>query len=89
MPTLVVGPNWVGDMIMAQSLVAFLKSKRPEDPIHMLAPRWSLDVARRMPEVDQAIELPFDHGELQLKKRWAFARTLRYSNYHRAFVLPN
>ena len=38
MPTLVVGPNWVGDMIMAQSLVAFLKSKRPEDPIHMLAP---------------------------------------------------
>ena len=58
MPTLVVGPNWVGDMIMAQSLVAFLKSKRPEDPIHMLAPRWSLDVARRMPELIRRLNCP-------------------------------
>ena len=89
MPTLVVGPNWVGDMIMAHGLISFLKSKRPDDPIHMLAPRWSLEVARRMPEVDQVIELPFDHGELKLKERWAFARKLRFSRYHRSFILPN
>jgi heptosyltransferase-2 len=89
MPTLVVGPNWVGDMIMAHGLISYLKSKRPDDPIHMLAPSWSLEVARRMPEVDQIIELPFDHGELKLKERWAFARKLRFSRYHRAFVLPN
>jgi heptosyltransferase-2 len=89
MPTLVVGPNWVGDMIMAHGLISYLKSKRPDDPIHMLAPSWSLEVARRMPEVDQVIELPFDHGELKLKERWAFARKLRFSRYHRAFVLPN
>ena len=89
MPTLVVGPNWVGDMIMAHGLISFLKSKRPDDPIHMLAPSWSLEVARRMPEVDQVIELPFDHGELKLKERWAFARKLRFSRYHRSFILPN
>ena len=89
MPTLVVGPNWVGDMIMAHGLISFLKSKRPDDSIHMLAPSWSLDVARRMPEIDQVIELPFDHGELKLKERWSFARKLRFSRYHRAFVLPN
>jgi heptosyltransferase-2 len=70
-------------------LISYLKSKRPDDPIHMLAPSWSLEVARRMPEVDQVIELPFDHGELKLKERWAFARKLRFSRYHRAFVLPN
>lgn len=89
MPTLVVGPNWVGDMIMAHGLIAFLKSKRPDDPIHMLAPSWSLDVARRMPEIDQLIELPFDHGELRLKERWSFAKRLKFSRYHRAFILPN
>ena len=42
-----------------------------------------------MPEVDQVIELPFDHGELKLKERWAFARKLRFSRYHRSFILPN
>lgn len=89
MPTLVVGPNWVGDMIMAHGLISYVKSKRPEDPLHMLAPSWSLSVASRMAEVDQVIELPFAHGELNLKARWRFARQLRFSKYHRAFVLPN
>lgn len=89
MPTLVVGPNWVGDMIMAHGLIAYVKSKRPEDPVHMLAPSWSLAVASRMAEVDQVIELPFAHGEFNLKARWQFARQLRFSKYHRAFVLPN
>lgn len=89
MPTLVVGPNWVGDMIMAHSLITYLKSKRASDPLHVLAPTWSLDVARRMAGVDQVIELPFDHGELHLKRRWQFARQLKYSKYRRAFVLPN
>lgn len=89
MPTLVVGPNWVGDMIMAHSLIKYIKSKRASDPLHILAPAWSLAVARRMPEVDQVVELPFGHGEFHLKRRWQFARQLRYSKYHRAFVLPN
>jgi len=89
MPTLVVGPNWVGDMIMAHGLIAYVKSRRPNDPLHMLAPSWSLAVAQRMPEVDQVIELPFAHGELNLKGRWHFARQMRFSKYHRAFVLPN
>lgn len=89
MPTLVVGPNWVGDMIMAHGLISYLKAKRPDDSIHMLAPSWNLDVARRMDEIDQVVELPFDHGELKLKERWKFARKLRAASYHRAFVLPN
>jgi heptosyltransferase-2 len=89
MPTLVVGPNWVGDMILAHSLIAYIKSKRASDPLHVLAPAWSLHVAQRMAEVDQVIELPFGHGELHLKRRWQFARQLKYSKYHRSFVLPN
>jgi len=38
MPTLVVGPNWVGDMIMAHSLITYIKSKRASDPLHVLRP---------------------------------------------------
>ncbi len=89
MPTLVVGPSWVGDMVMAHGLISYLKTKRPDDPIHVLAPAWSINVARRMVEIDHVIELPFDHGELKLRERWAFARRLKVSRYHRAFILPN
>ena len=89
MPTLLVGPNWVGDMIMSHGLISYLKAKRPDDELHVLAPRWSLAVAGRMAEVDQLIELPFSHGELCLKARWDFARSLIKNKYHRAFVLPN
>ncbi len=89
MPTLVVGPSWVGDMILTQGLLMYLKSRRPDDSIHMLAPKWSLDIAHRMREVDTLIELPFGHGDLKLRERWGFARQLCGSQYHRAFILPN
>lgn len=32
-PTLVVGPAWVGDMIMAQSLFITLQRLQPEQPV--------------------------------------------------------
>ena len=84
------GPNWVGDMIGGAWADLFLKSKRPDDPIHMLGSlAGGFDVARRMPEIDQLIELPFDHGELRLKERWSFAKRLKFSRHHRAFILPN
>lgn len=89
MPTLIVGPNWVGDMMMAHGLIQNIHGNRPDDRIHVLAPDWCLDVARRMPEVSGWISLPFAHGELNLKGRWAFAQTLKAERYHRAFILPN
>ena len=89
MPTLIVGPNWVGDMMMAHGLIQSIHGNRPDDRIHVMAPAWCLDVARRMPEVSGWIESPFAHGELNLKGRLAFAKTLQAEQYHRAFVLPN
>lgn len=89
MPTLIVGPNWVGDMVMAHGLIQGIRANRPDDVIHVLAPTWCLDVARRMPEVSEWIPLPFAHGELNLKGRYAFAQTLKAGLYHRVFVLPN
>lgn len=84
---LVVGPSWVGDMVMAQSLYRFLRTRDPEIAIDVLAPPWSLPLLARMPEVRRGIELPFAHGELGLGRRRALGRTLQ-RRYDRAIVLP-
>ena len=85
---LVVGPSWVGDMVMAQSLFRVLQSAAPDEPIDVLAPGWSVPIVARMPEVRQAIELPVGHGELRLGVRRAVARRLRPAGYGQALVLP-
>ena len=68
-PLLVVGPSWVGDMVMAQSLFKKLKQRSPETPIDVLAPAWSEALTARMPEVRRSIVMPLGHGQLQLRER--------------------
>ena len=84
---LVVGPSWVGDMVMAQSLFKLILSRSPSSSIDVLAPGWSLGVLGRMPEVTRAIELPVQHGELGLTKRWRAGSRLN-GQYERAIILP-
>ena len=86
---LVVGPNWIGDALMAQPLLARLREKRPGIKLDVLAPDWVAPVARRMPEVDEVIAVPFRHRALQLGSRWRLGRTLRERGYSEAIVLPN
>jgi len=85
---LVVGPSWVGDMVMAQTLLKSLKECRPDVSLDMLAPPASLPVAERMPEVRRCIEFGVGHGELSLGYRLSVARRLR-GEYTQAIVLPN
>jgi heptosyltransferase-2 len=85
---LVVGPSWVGDMVMAQSLYKLLRQQNQDTEIHVVAPPWSLPVLERMPEVARGIELAVGHGELGLGRRVALARRLRAERYARAIVLP-
>lgn len=85
---LVVGPSWVGDMVMAQSLFKMLAEHRPGTAIDVLAPGWSLPVVARMPEVRRAVESPTAHGELALRKRRDVGRRLRGQGYEQAIVLP-
>jgi lipopolysaccharide heptosyltransferase II len=84
---LVVGPSWVGDMVMAQSLYRTIKAREPSAVIDVLAPAWSLPLLERMPEVARGIELPLAHGELGLARRRRLGRALR-GRYTRAIVLP-
>lgn len=86
---LVVAPNWIGDALMAQPLLARLRDKEPQLAIDVLAPEWVAPLARRMPEVSEVIAVPFRHGKLQLASRWRLGRTLRARGYRQAIVLPN
>ena len=85
---LVVGPSWVGDMVMAQSLFKALRANAPDTPIDVLAPGWSLPLLARMPEVRSGIEIPLGHGRLGLAERWRLGRSLR-GRHRQAIVLPN
>jgi heptosyltransferase-2 len=86
---LVVAPNWIGDALMAQPLLARLREKAPRAQVDVLAPEWVAPVARRMPEVDDVIAVPFRHGELGLRSRWKIGRELKARRYDQAIVLPN
>jgi heptosyltransferase-2 len=85
---LVVAPNWIGDALLAQPLLARLHKRLPGVGIDALAPPWTAAVFKRMPEIEEVIPSPFLHGELRLKDRWHLGRSLR-QRYDEAIVLPN
>jgi len=85
---LVVGPSWVGDMVMAQSLFKLLRQRHPGCTIDVLAPAWSLPILERMPEVRQGIVLSLGHGVFGIKERYRLGVSLRGEGYTRAIVLP-
>ena len=86
---LVVAPNWIGDALMAQPLLARLREKLPQARIDVLAPPRVAPVVRRMPEVSKIIEADLRHGELQIGDRWRLGRMLRERGYTEAYILPN
>lgn len=86
---LIVGPSWVGDMVMAQSLFLALKGRFPLLQIDVLAPAWSKPVLAAMPEVHAALEMPLAHGELKVGKRYRLGKSLRAGAYDWAIVLPS
>lgn len=86
---LIVGPSWVGDMVMAQVLFILLKQRDPDCRITVLAPAWSRALLDRMPEVEASINMPVGHGKVDLGARWNLAHKLVPERYDWAIVLPN
>jgi heptosyltransferase-2 len=86
---LILGPAWVGDMVLAQSLFKTLKSNNPECSIDVAAPSWTLPLLERMPEVSGKISLPFKHGELAFFERIKFGKSLKNNGYTQAIILTN
>lgn len=83
---LVIGPRWVGDMVMAQTLFSALKELHPDAAIDVMAPAWAAPLVSRMPEVRARIDAPFSRKKLELGLRWKAGRALK-GRYDRAFVM--
>ena len=84
--SLVVAPQWIGDAVMSEPLLARLAVRG--EALTVAALPWVAPVYRAMPQVQAVIELPFAHGRLDLGARWHLARTLR-GRFDAAYVLPN
>ncbi len=88
MNILIIGPSWVGDMVMAQTLFTCLKQQYPDCQIDVLAPEWSRPILERMPEVREALSFPLGHGVLELGTRRRIGKSLK-GRYDQAILLPN
>lgn len=50
-----MAPAWIGDMVMAQSLLITIKNLNPGAQIDVLEPAWTFPLLARMPEVYQSV----------------------------------
>lgn len=89
MKLLIVGPAWVGDMVIAHALVRSLLAAQPAAEIHVLAPAATAPLGRRMAGVAEVVTLRVRHGELGWQARRDVGHALRRVGYDRAIVLPN
>ena len=86
---LIIAPNWIGDAVMTQPLLANLKAQYPHSNIDVLASDWVAPIYRACTEVHQVIEAKFEHRKLQWNLRKQLAKKLQSKNYQACFVLPN
>ena len=84
--TLVVAPQWIGDAVMAEPLLATLAEGG--DRLTVAALPWVAPVFQAMPEVAEIVELPFAHRRLDWPARRRLAAQWR-NRFDAAYVLPN
>jgi heptosyltransferase-2 len=84
--SLVIAPQWIGDAVMTEPLLRRLRARGERLTVGALP--WVAPVYRAMPQVDEVIEFPFQHGGLQFKARHTLGRRLQ-GRFQRAYVLPN
>jgi heptosyltransferase-2 len=84
--SLVIAPQWIGDAVMSEPLLARLAARG--ERLTVAALPWVAPVYRAMPQVAEVIELPFAHGRLDWAARRRVAAELR-GRFDTAYVLPN
>jgi heptosyltransferase-2 len=84
--SLVIAPQWIGDAVMSEPLLARLAARGEQLTVAALP--WVAPVYRAMPQVVEVIELPFAHGRLNWAARRRLAAELR-GRFDTAYVLPN
>jgi heptosyltransferase-2 len=86
---LIIAPNWIGDAVMSQPLLAAIKASDPHAVIDVLATPWVAPVYRACSEVTELIEADLRHGQLQWGLRRALAAQIKKRDYASCYVLPN
>ncbi|MEY4495105.1 MAG: hypothetical protein RL744_169 [Pseudomonadota bacterium] len=86
---LIIAPNWIGDAVMSQPLLANLNVIYPQSQIDVLASPWVAPIYRACAEVHQVIEARLEHKQLQWGLRKLLAKQLESNQYDACFVLPN
>lgn len=86
---LIVSPAWIGDIVITQSLLKYIKQRDPGAIIDVLAPAWSHELYSIMPEINEIFTMPLSHSQFQVKKRWQLGKRLRKKKHHQAIILPN
>jgi heptosyltransferase II len=84
--SLVIAPQWIGDAVMTEPLLRRLRARGERLAVGALP--WVAPVYRAMPQVDEVIEFPFQHGGLQFKARRSIAKMVE-GRFDAAYVLPN
>ena len=74
MKILIIGPSWVGDSVMAQTLYKRLKEESSECKIDVISPEWCSELMQRMPKVSKTIKSPYSHGDLKIFTRRQFGK---------------
>jgi heptosyltransferase-2 len=86
---LIIAPNWIGDAVMSQPLLATIKASYPHAVIDVLATSWVAPVYRACSEVAEIMEADLRHGQLQWGLRRALAAQIKKRGYASCYVLPN
>jgi heptosyltransferase-2 len=82
----IVAPQWIGDAVMSEPLLARLAARGEQLTVGALP--WVAPVYRAMPQVHEVVELPFAHGRLDFAGRKHIAAELK-GRFDAAYVLPN
>ena len=84
--SLVIAPQWIGDAVMSEPLLARLAARG--ETLTVAALPWVAPVYRATPQVAEVVALPFAHGRLDWPARRSLAAAWR-GRFDRAYVLPN
>ena len=83
---LIIPQNWLGDIVMSQTLLKRVKSENPNTTIDVLVNSQFKSLVERMPETNKAIILNCAHKELGFFKRLSLAKKIK-GNYDQSIVL--
>ncbi|MEQ8991552.1 MAG: lipopolysaccharide heptosyltransferase II [Pseudomonadales bacterium] len=86
---LIVAPAWVGDLVMADTLLQRLAQRVPAPELHLLAPPATAPLASRLSAAAAVHRLDVGHGVFGLGARRAVAGRLADLAFDQAIVLPN